>query len=71
MTLNGTSMMPSKDLYHYRSYLETLLTYGTDAAKTHLMTGFWYVGTGKVLGVADPSAVVDANTNTGFKTATI
>ena len=68
ITLNGTSMTPSKDFYHYRSYLETLLTYGTDAARTHLTTGFWYVDTGNVLGVADPAAAVDANTNTRFKT---
>ena len=67
ITLNGTSVTPSKDLYHYRSYLETLLTYGTHAAKTHLTTSFWYVDTGNVLGVADPSAAVEANTSTGFK----
>ena len=68
ITLNGTSVTASKDLYHYRSYLETLLTYGTDAAKTHLTTGFWYVDTGNVLGVADPKAAADANTNMGFNT---
>ena len=68
ITLNGTSVTPWKDLYHYRSYLETLLTYGTDAAKTYLTTGFWYVDSENVLGVADPAAAVDANTNTGFKT---
>ena len=45
-----------------------LLTCGTDAAKTHLTTGFWYVDTGNVLGVADPAAAVDTNTNTVFKT---
>ena len=61
-------MTPSKDLYHYRSYLETLLTYGMGAAKTHLTTGFWYVHTGNVLGVAEPSAAEDVNTNTGLKT---
>jgi hypothetical protein len=32
VTLNGVPITPSEDLYHYRSYLETLLTYGHDAA---------------------------------------
>jgi hypothetical protein len=32
VTLNAVSITPSEDLYHYRSYLETLLTYGHDAA---------------------------------------
>ena len=66
ITLNGTSVTPSKDLYHYRSYLETLLTYGNDAARTHLTNCFWYVDTGNVLGVADPNAAGDQNTNKGF-----
>jgi hypothetical protein len=33
VTLNGVSITPSEDLYHYRSYFETLLTYGHDAVK--------------------------------------
>jgi len=36
VTLNGISITPSKDLYKYRAYLETLLTYGQDAATSHL-----------------------------------
>ena len=34
--LNGTTITQSNEHYNYRSYLETLLTYGTDAAATHL-----------------------------------
>jgi hypothetical protein len=43
VTLNGVSVTPSEDLYHYRSYLETLLTYGQDASKSHLTNCFWYI----------------------------
>ena len=66
-SMNGTSATSSKDIYHYSSYLETLLTYGTDAAKTNLTTGFRYVDMGKVLGVGNPKAAEDQNTSTGFK----
>jgi len=34
--LNGTTITQSSEQYNYRSYLETLLTYGTDAADTIL-----------------------------------
>jgi hypothetical protein len=34
---NGDSVTSSKDLYNYRAYLETLLTYGHDASLTHLV----------------------------------
>jgi hypothetical protein len=43
VTLNGVSITPSEDLYHYKSYLETLLTYGHDAATSHLTNCFWYI----------------------------
>ena len=42
------------------------MTYGHDAAKTHLTTCFWYLDTGNMLAVEDPKGTVDANTNTGF-----
>jgi len=32
ITLNGTTVTQTTYLYQYRSYLETLLIYGTDAA---------------------------------------
>jgi hypothetical protein len=31
-----------KDLYNYKAYLETLLTYGHEASKTHHTNAFWY-----------------------------
>jgi len=36
VVLNGTTITQSSEHYNYRSYLETLLTHGTDAAATHL-----------------------------------
>ena len=64
ITLNGVNITPSSDLYNYRAYLETLLTYGTDAANTHLTTAYWYLDTGDVIAANDPNAA-DAK-NKGF-----
>ena len=50
------SVTSLKVLYHYKSYLVSLLTFETDAEKTHLTTGFWYADMGNMWGVADPSA---------------
>jgi len=36
VVLNGTTITQSSEHYNYRSYLETFLSYGTDAAATHL-----------------------------------
>jgi len=41
--------------YHYRCYLETLLTYGSDAAASHLTNSFWYLYGGDML-PCDPTA---------------
>ena len=32
ITLNGVTITPATDLYNYRSFLESILTYGSDAA---------------------------------------
>jgi hypothetical protein len=40
VTLNGVSVSLSKDLYNYRAYIETLLTYGQDASQNHLISAF-------------------------------
>ena len=42
VVLNGTTITQSGEHYNYRSYLETLLTYGNDAAATHLTNAYWY-----------------------------
>ena len=36
--LNGVPVTQSPEHYNYGAYLETLLTYGTDAASSHLST---------------------------------
>jgi len=36
ISLNGTKITQDTYLYNYRAYLETLLTYGSDAAVSHL-----------------------------------
>ena len=63
ITLNGTTITPTFDLYQYRSYLETFLTYGRDAATSHMTNGFWYLDSGYIQ-ACDPTAAEP--TNTGF-----
>ena len=68
VAINGVKITQASDHYNYRSYLETLLTYGTDAAATHLMNAYWYRDTGDIL-LCDPAAEsVTAATNLGFTT---
>jgi hypothetical protein len=65
VSLNGISITQASELYPYRSYLETILTYGTDTASSHLTNAFWYLDSGDLLS-CDPTAAYDANTNKGF-----
>jgi hypothetical protein len=55
VTLNGVSVTQANELYQYRSYLETLLTYGSDASATHLKNSFWYLDKCDLL-PCDPTA---------------
>jgi len=48
-SLNGVNITPASELYPYRSYLEALLTYGSDAANSHLTNAYWYLDEGNVL----------------------
>jgi len=36
VTPNGVNITQARERYHYRSYLETLMNYGSDAAANHL-----------------------------------
>ena len=63
LILKRTTITQATDLYHYRSYLETLLTYVSDAANSHLTNGFWYLDTGDLL-PSDPTKA--ESRNTGF-----
>jgi len=59
--LNNTQISASDNSYGFRSYLETLLTYGADAKKGHLTAALWEADTPGKFDVADPYAVADAN----------
>jgi len=65
IALNGVNITQATEIYNYRSYFETLLTYGSDAAATHLTNRFSYLDDGDLL-PCDPTAV-DAK-NKGFIT---
>ena len=54
IALNGETVTPASDYYNYRAYLETILTYGVDAAIPHLTKGFWYLDDGELL-LCDPT----------------
>lgn len=43
--LNQKCVTPPSNLYNYRSYIENLLNYGSDAKTSHLTTNFWYKDT--------------------------
>jgi hypothetical protein len=49
VSLNGTNVTQAGELYNYRSYLETILNYGSDAAASPLMNAFWYLDNGDML----------------------
>ena len=49
ISLNGMQITQATELYNYRAYLETLLTYGTDADFSHLTNAYWYLDSGDLL----------------------
>jgi hypothetical protein len=49
--LNDVNVTQASEHYHYRSYLEKLLTYGCDAAGSHLSASYWYLDKGDVAAV--------------------
>jgi hypothetical protein len=55
VSLNGITIIQATELYNYRSFLETTLTYSSDAAATHLTNAFWYIDNGDML-PCDPSS---------------
>jgi hypothetical protein len=57
--------MQASELYQYRSYLESVLTYSSDALASHLKNSFWYLDKGDML-PRDPTAA--AAKNAGFFT---
>jgi len=63
ISLNGVNTTPASELYPYRSYLESLLTYGSDAANSYLTNAYSYLDEGDVL-AGDPTS--DSIKNKGF-----
>jgi len=60
IALNGKLITQAAELYNYRSFFETVLTYGSDAAASHLTNGFWYLDDGDLL-PCDPTAAESKN----------
>lgn len=61
--LNGKLISPSVNTYPYRAYLETLLSYGSDAKDSQLTSELWY----KDIAVMDANDPHEADlANTGF-----
>ena len=46
LILNGVNITQASEHYQYRSYVETLMTYISDAAATPLSKAYWYLDTG-------------------------
>ena len=51
--LNGTLLTPSTNTYAYRSYIETLLSYGPDAKDTQLTGQLWHKDTATRMDAAE------------------
>jgi len=63
IALNGVNITQSGDLYNYRAYLGTLLSYGSDAASLHLTNSYCYKDVGDMM----PCGPTNADSkNTGF-----
>jgi len=56
----------SHENYSYRAYIETLLTYGSDAASSHLSNSYWYLGNGDMNTCAPMAEMHTASTKNGF-----
>ena len=63
-SLNGNQITQASELYNYRAHLETLLTYGTDPAESHLRMAFSELDGGNVK-AGDCSKPAELS-NTGF-----
>jgi len=68
ITLNGVPVTQSHDHYNYRAYLETLLTYGTDAASLHLSNSYCYRDSGDMQPSDSTAETHTSATNDGFIT---
>ena len=62
--LNGTQITQATELYPFRAYIETLSTYGNDAASSHLTMPFWLLDEGVML--AGDCSQPEQTSNGGF-----
>ena len=69
ITLNGRSISDGTNTYPYRAYLETLLSYGTEAKSTHLTASLFYKDTAGKMDEPDPTKTGN-NVNQGLKKRT-
>lgn len=65
--LNQRNICPPTSHYSYRSYLECLLNYGTDAKNTHLQNSMWYKDTAGRMDTIVRQDENDVNVNAGFE----
>jgi len=63
VSLNDKLVSPSTNTYAYRAYIESLLTYGSDAKTSQLTSALWYKDTA---GQMDSTATTDAGPNAGL-----
>ena len=60
--LNDTLISSTNNMYPYRAYLETLLSYGYDAKKSQLTSSLYYKDIAGHMEEADPTAAAVGNT---------
>ena len=63
ISLNGITVTHAANLYYYRAFLETLLSYGNEAAESRLPNAFWYRDTGDHV-VCNATEALTSSTNT-------
>jgi hypothetical protein len=66
VSLNGTLITSSTNPYAYRAYIETLLSYGSDAKSLQLASALFYKDEAGNMDKPNPFAPDDANKNSGL-----
>src|SRR6266516_2627012 len=64
--LNGTLITSSNNTYAYRAYIETLLSYGSDAKKSQLTSALYYKDEGGDAGFEEGDPTAGGATNKGM-----
>ena len=66
VSLNGTLITNSTNTYPYRAYIETLLSYGPPAKKSHLTASLFYKDEAGKMDKTNPDAAEDIDLNKGL-----